>query len=138
MYSCTNKIDTEIQRSKCMSKVSKVAQYTLKGCNVMYVEDVKDGQRTYTHIFPHNFLNNQPIFNPEKVLESWDLELFNHIKYCVRLSISKMLRITLCNTIWRVHIILVLRLKMSKMWNTMNNWSNAVYIKGVKDVKYYE
>ena len=25
------------------------------------------------HIFPHNFLNIQPIFNPEKVLEKWDL-----------------------------------------------------------------
>ena len=46
-----------------MSKVSKVAQYTLKGCNTMYVEDIKDGQRTYTHIFPHNFLNIQLIFN---------------------------------------------------------------------------
>ena len=36
----------------------------------MYVEDIKDGQRTYTHIFAHNFLNIQSIFNPEKVLES--------------------------------------------------------------------
>ena len=30
---------------------------TLKGCNAMYVEDVKDGKRTYTHILAHNFLN---------------------------------------------------------------------------------
>ena len=28
---------------------------TLKGCNTMYVEDVEDGKRTYTHIFAHNF-----------------------------------------------------------------------------------
>ena len=57
---------------------------TPKGCNSMYVEDVKDGKRTYKHIFAPNFLNIQPIFNPEKVLESLDLELFNHtIKYCV-------------------------------------------------------
>ena len=48
-----------------MSKVSKVAQYILKGCNAMHVEDVEDGQKTYTHIFPHIFLNIQPIFNPE-------------------------------------------------------------------------
>ena len=41
-----------------------------KGCNAMYVEDVKDGERTYTHIYPHNFLNIQPIFNLQKVLES--------------------------------------------------------------------
>ena len=30
------------------------------------------------HIFAHNFLNVQLIFNPKKVLESWDLGLFNH------------------------------------------------------------
>ena len=39
---------------------------TPKGCNAMYVEDVENGKRTYTHIFAHNFLNIQPIFNPEK------------------------------------------------------------------------
>ena len=50
----------------------------------MYAKDVKDGKRTYTHIFAHNFLNIQLIFNLQKVLESWDLGLFNHtIKYCV-------------------------------------------------------
>ena len=55
-----------------------------KGCNAMYVEDVEDGKRTYIHIFAHNFLNVQKIFNPEKVLEIWDSELFNHtIKYYV-------------------------------------------------------
>ena len=30
---------------------------THKGCKAMYVEDVKDGERTYTHILAHNFLN---------------------------------------------------------------------------------
>ena len=30
---------------------------THKGCNTIYVEDVEDGERTYTHIFAHNFLN---------------------------------------------------------------------------------
>ena len=30
---------------------------TPKGCNAMYVEDVEDGKRTYTHILAHNFLN---------------------------------------------------------------------------------
>ena len=43
---------------------------TPKGCNAMYVEDVEDGKRTYTHILAHNFLNIQWIFNPQKVLES--------------------------------------------------------------------
>ena len=41
-----------------------------KGCNAMYVKDVKDGKRTYRHIYVHNFLNIQLIFNPQKVLES--------------------------------------------------------------------
>ena len=50
----------------------------------MYVGDVEDGERTYTHIIAHNFINIQSIFNPQKVLRSWDLELSNHtIKYCV-------------------------------------------------------
>ena len=43
---------------------------TPKGCNAMYVEDVKDGKRTHTDIFAHNFLNVQLIFNMQKVLES--------------------------------------------------------------------
>ena len=43
---------------------------THKGCNAMYVEDVEDGKGTCMHIFGHNFLNIQPIFNPQKVLES--------------------------------------------------------------------
>ena len=30
---------------------------TSKGSNAMYVEDVEDGKRTYTHILAHNFLN---------------------------------------------------------------------------------
>ena len=30
---------------------------THKGCNAMFVEDVEDGKRTYTHILAHNFLN---------------------------------------------------------------------------------
>ena len=40
---------------------------TPKGCNAMYIED---GKRTYTHIFPYNFLDIQLIFNPQKVLRS--------------------------------------------------------------------
>ena len=43
---------------------------TLNSCNAMYVEDVKDGKKTYIHIFAHNFVNIQLIFNLEKVLET--------------------------------------------------------------------
>ena len=53
-----------------------------KCCNAMYVEDVEDGKRTYRHIYAHNFLNIQLIFNPQKVLESWELELFNYTIQC--------------------------------------------------------
>ena len=34
--------------------------------------------KTHQHIPAHNFLNFQRIFNPQKVLECWDSELFNH------------------------------------------------------------
>ena len=30
---------------------------TPKGCNAIYVRDVEDGKRIYTHILAHNFLN---------------------------------------------------------------------------------
>ena len=30
---------------------------TPKGCNAMYVKDVEDGKRASTHILAHNFLN---------------------------------------------------------------------------------
>ena len=44
----------------CMSKhVEDVEDRSItpKGCNAMYVGDVEDGKRTYTHILAHNFLN---------------------------------------------------------------------------------
>ena len=34
--------------------------------------------KEYTHIVANNFLNIQPIFNPQNVLESYDLGLSNH------------------------------------------------------------
>ena len=50
----------------------------------MYVEWCQKKLKMLLNIFAHNFLNIQQIFNPKKVLKSWDLELFNHtIKYCV-------------------------------------------------------
>ena len=38
--------------------------------NAMFVETVDTTVKTHTHIPAHNFLNIQPIFNPQKVLES--------------------------------------------------------------------
>ena len=39
--------------------------------------------KTHPHIPAHNFLNIQWIFNLQKVLESWDLGLFNHTIYTI-------------------------------------------------------
>ena len=38
---------------------------------------VLTGIRVSKHVLAHRFLNIQRIFNPKKVLESWDLGLFN-------------------------------------------------------------
>ena len=43
--------------------------------NAIYVDT---RYKTHPHIPAHNFLNIQWIFNPQKVLESWDWGLFNH------------------------------------------------------------
>ena len=51
-----------------MSKIDEIHLRAVMVC--IYVEDVEDGKRTYTLILAHNFLNIQPIFNPQKVLES--------------------------------------------------------------------
>ena len=51
-------------------KMSKIDQIDLNAVMLCNVKDVKDGKRTYRHIYAHNFLNIQPIFNPQKVLES--------------------------------------------------------------------
>ena len=45
----------------------------IKACNAlnaMFVETVDTTVKTHTHIPAHNFLNIQPIFNLQKVLES--------------------------------------------------------------------
>ena len=38
--------------------------------NAMFVETADTTVKTHPHIPAHNFLNIQPIFNPQKVLES--------------------------------------------------------------------
>ena len=38
--------------------------------NAMFVKTVDTTVKTHSHIPAHNFLNIQPIFNPQKVLES--------------------------------------------------------------------
>ena len=57
-----------------VSKESKGALTVLIVTHVAHVERVKRSLNSFTH----NFLNIQPIFNPQKILESWDLDLPNH------------------------------------------------------------
>ena len=45
----------------------------IKACNAlnaMFLKTVNTTVKTHPHIPAHNFLNIQPIFNPQKVLES--------------------------------------------------------------------
>ena len=48
-----------------------------KGRKIMLYVETRD-----KHIYAHNFLNIQPIFNPQKVLESWDLDLSKNTIQC--------------------------------------------------------
>ena len=64
-----------------MSKGPKEIHYNTISCNAMHVEGVK--RHSKYAVRAHNFLNIQLIFNPQKVLESWDLVLSNHIMLCM-------------------------------------------------------
>ena len=71
-----------------MSKGSKEALTVLIDTHVERVERLCYNETRDKHIFAHNFLNIQPIFNPQKVLESLDLS--NHTIQChVCQSMSK-------------------------------------------------
>ena len=67
---------------------------------ILYVET---GEK---HIFAHNFLNIQLIFNPQKVLESWDLDLSNHTIQCyVCWRGRKIFRLLTPSTCFNIHSI---------------------------------
>ena len=55
------------------------------------------------NIFTHNFLNIQLIFNPKKVLESWDLDLSNHTKCYVCQRDQKLFRLSTLLTCFDIH-----------------------------------
>ena len=57
----------------------------------MYVED---GKRTYTHIFAHNFLNIQPIFNPQKGFGKLRLRAVYDLRKEIFPKLLKFLKIT--------------------------------------------
>ena len=66
------------QKGQKGQKIMLCTQYTYILCYVKRVKRLCYVETRGKHIFAHNFLNIQPIFNPKKVLESWDLDLFNH------------------------------------------------------------
>ena len=69
-------------------------------CYVCYVKT------RVKHIFAHNFLNIQPIFNPQKVLESWHLDLSNHTIQCyVCRRGRKLFRLLTPSTCFDIHSI---------------------------------
>ena len=70
-------VNTKDQSNACMCEMMlkglKEALTVLIDTHVTHVERVERLCYVETrdkHIFAHNFLNNQPIFNPQKVLES--------------------------------------------------------------------
>ena len=82
-------VNTKDQSNACMcemmSKGSKEALTVLIDTHVTHVKRVKRlcyAEMRDKHIFAHNFLNDQVIFNPQKVLESRDLDLSNHTIQC--------------------------------------------------------
>ena len=55
-YIALNALNT-VQKDQSNVEDVKDRSNTPKGCNAMYVGDVEDGKRIYTHILAHNFLN---------------------------------------------------------------------------------
>ena len=91
-------VERSLNSSNCYScyscqkgwKITLCTQYRYIQCYVERVERLCYVETKDIHIFSHNFLNIQTIFNPKKVLESWDLDLSKHtIQYNVCWSMSK-------------------------------------------------
>ena len=86
MHVCVEGVERSFNSFNCYScyscwkgwKITLYTQYRYIQCYVERVERLCYVETRDIHIFAHNFLNIQPIFNPKKVLESWDLDLFNH------------------------------------------------------------
>ena len=78
---------THVERVERLHYVHNIDTFNamLKGSKDYVYVETKD-----IHIFAHNFLNIQVIFNLKNVLESWDLDLSNHTIQCnVCRSMSK-------------------------------------------------
>ena len=85
--------------------------------------------KTHPHISAHNFLNIQPIFNLQKVMESWDWGLCNQILYMSTLLIQVMAFYTKYNTLNAMHVNTVDTVEKPWYWAFQNfkrieNWLN--------------
>ena len=81
-------------------------QYRYIQCYVERVEILCYVKTRVKHIFAHNFLNIQPIFNLQKVLETWDLDLLNHTIQCyVCWRGQKLFRLSTPSTCFNIHSI---------------------------------
>ena len=77
-------VDTKIKARKALNAIHVNTVNTRQGSLCIQCYLCRHCRyKTYPHIPAHNFLNIQWIFNPQKVLESWDSELFNHTIYTI-------------------------------------------------------
>ena len=80
-FNCYSCYCTHVKRVKS-GVCGLCTQYRYIQCYVKRVERLCYVETRYRHVFAHNFLIIQAIFNQKKVLESWDLDLSNHTIQC--------------------------------------------------------
>ena len=68
-----------VQMIKAMLKMLKIDKLHIRGVMLCMLK-MSEMLKIYKHVFAHNLINIQRIFNPEKVLK---LLSNNTIKYCV-------------------------------------------------------
>ena len=66
-YIALNALNT-VQKIKAMSKMSKIDKVHIRGV-MLCMSKMSEMLKIYKHVFAHNFLNIQRIFNLEKVLK---------------------------------------------------------------------
>ena len=67
-YIALNALNT-VQKIKAVSKMLKIDKVHIRGV-MLCMSKMSEMLKIYKHVFAHNFLNIQRIFNPEKVLKS--------------------------------------------------------------------
>ena len=94
------------------SKGSKEALTVLIVIHIIHFEGVERSLNSFTH----NFLSIQRIFNPQKVLKSWDLDLSNHAIQCYVCRRGwKLFRLSTPSTCCNIHMSQLLRVDPSAL-----------------------